>query len=60
MKKITLFIVAMVAFVGTMVAALPITKVDRVNPTDEIFMEMAIDQAKRVWPKADCLAVHRW
>ncbi|MBR5899670.1 MAG: hypothetical protein IKZ14_09430 [Muribaculaceae bacterium] len=46
MKKITLFIVAMVAFVGTMVAALPITKVDRVNPTDEIFMEMAIDQAK--------------
>ncbi len=46
MKKIALFFVAVVVVAGTMFAALPITKVDRVNPTDEIFMEMALDQAK--------------
>lgn len=46
MKKLVLLIIATVAVVGTAIAALPITKVDRVNPTDEIFMEMALDQAK--------------
>lgn len=46
MKKIALLIITVVAVVDSMVAALPITKVDRVNPTDEIFMEMALDQAK--------------
>lgn len=47
MKKLALFAIALMAIVGTAIAALPITKVDRVNPTDEIFMEMALDEAKK-------------
>lgn len=47
MKKLSLFFIAMIAVFGSAIAALPITKVDRVNPTDDLFMEMAIDEAKK-------------
>lgn len=46
MKKFAFLFIAVMAFVGTAIAALPITKVDRVNPTDEIFMDMALTVAK--------------
>ena len=47
MKKIFFTFITLVAMVaGTAIAGLPITKVDRVNPTDEIFIDMALSAAK--------------
>lgn len=48
MNKI-LKIALMLIFMGNVVAAsagVPITKVDRIEPTDEIFMSMAVDAAR--------------
>lgn len=47
MKKIFItFITLFTLITGTAIAGLPITKVDRVNPTDEIFIDMALSAAK--------------
>lgn len=45
-KVITLLMVITLLVSGYAMAELPITKVDKVNPNDEIFMDMALTSAK--------------
>lgn len=45
-KVITLLMVVTLLVSGYAMAELPITKVDKVNPNDEIFMDMALASAK--------------
>ena len=46
MKRILLIVMAMALTVGAM-AQVNITKVDRLSPTDEIFMDLAVTAAKK-------------
>lgn len=46
MKKIVVLAMVMLAAVGIAIAEVTITKVDKVSPTDEMFMDMAITAAK--------------
>ena len=60
MKKILTFFALIAIFaVATVSAGVPITKVDKVAPTDEIFMDMAVTAAKKsvAEGKAPCGAV---
>ncbi len=48
MKKLLFAVIALVAVVtGSAIAQSRITKVDRVNPTDEMFIDMALTSAKQ-------------
>lgn len=46
MKKVLLFAIMLVVMAGVAVAQVSITKVDKVEVTDQIFMDMAVSQAK--------------
>ncbi len=45
-KVVALFFIMTLLISGYALAELPITKVDKVNPNDEIFMDMALTSAK--------------
>lgn len=47
MKRIIVIIAAIVSLTLTSIAEVFITKVDKVSPTDEMFMEMAVTAAKK-------------
>lgn len=47
MKRILLLITAVIALTFSAMAQAPITKVDNLSPTDEIFMDLAVTAAKK-------------
>lgn len=47
MKKTVISLLMVVAIICTAFAELPITKVDKIAPTEEIFMDMAVSTAKK-------------
>lgn len=47
MKRILLSLVAVISFTLASIAEVPITKVDKIEPTDEIFMDMAVTAASK-------------
>lgn len=47
MKRIILLIAATLSLTLSSIAGVPITKVDKVEPTDAIFMDMAVTAAKK-------------
>lgn len=47
MRKAIISLLMAVAIVCTAIAELPITKVDKIAPTEEIFMDMAVSAAKK-------------
>lgn len=46
-KRLAVLAVAAGMFCGSVLAAVPITKVDKVSPTDEIYMDMATSAASK-------------
>lgn len=47
MKRIFLLITAMITLTFGVIAQAPITKADKISPTDEMFMDLAVTAAKK-------------